>query len=74
MMGLFQSLDVKIDRINSEGTGEIENKAKASNWESILRERGSQKLFQLHLLPSLAVFHMLLVSLCVLTTPMIERT
>lgn len=72
--GFISVSGCEIDSINSEGTGEIQNKAKASNWESILRERGSQKLFQLHLLSSLPVFHKLLVSLCVLTTPTTERT
>ena len=38
----------EIDSTVSEGTKVIQNKAKASMWEWILRERGSQKFFQLH--------------------------
>jgi len=43
----------EIDSTVSEGTKVIQNKAKASNWELILRERGSHKFFQLHPLPIL---------------------
>lgn len=57
----------------SEGAKGIQNKTKAINWGLLRRERSPQKFFHLHPLSILGCFYVLLVSLCVPTTPVIER-